>query len=627
MVRVLNPFDGDIDNETITSWLDQFKPEEHTLIKKLLSNFRYYSYRKVNCLLRTLHLKIQETLHLSTDKIWYVPVGYVAKSGSAVAYFFKKQNNVPQNRFISLRDLKSVHLTKETAVVFLDDFIGSGHQAIQVWKTILEPDLPAVLPCPIVFGALVGFKKGIRHLENNSGLKAIVTEIISETDLPFSKQSKIFSNEKERQKAKVILQKYGKILYPRYPLGYAASQGLLGFFYSTPNNTFPIFWATEAKWHPLLPHGESFRDPDHLIGPPLGLERGIASESPERPIIESNELDKYDIPPEMAINIFSEFHSSQFFLVLAPILRSLKIDNSTFSELLNLIRELKYAEHEKEPVCSSLLIIGDKCDSDFNEDIFVGATPDLTLANTSEVISFAQLIDGFTGAVVIKPNGEVLGNCLFKPVDEYIDVFLPERYHKAARASITTHGLIFLFNGNGRVSVFQKGIRILSRRGASWHLQTDQINRGIESLANDHSLDARVLQGVLKLSYRMSDEGKGALITVGDHKHVLKICDPPKTKHFRWLPMNIISTNDETMIGLISQDGATIVAKDGSIIQGMTFLRPPPGTEGEVEVGRGSKHSTAAKVSSITNAICIAVSVDGRITVYSNGRMAFKMMG
>ncbi len=628
MVKVPNPFDGDVSDEAIIRWLNQFKLDERPIIEKLLANFRYYSFKKVNSLLRVLHAGVQNALQLPSEKVWFVPVGYVSKSGAAVAYFYRKQNNVPQHRFISTRDMLSVQLPNETAVVFLDDFIGSGHQATHVWQTIIEPNLSAVLPCPIVFGAIVGFEKGIEHLKANTKFRIVVADKISEADLPFSIQSKVFDDEGEKQRANAILQKYGEILYSRYPLGYAASQAILGFFYSTPNNTFPIFWVTKAEWHPLLPHGESFRDPEYLIGPPPGLTRGIASETPERPIIESTELDKYNIPVEMAVKVFSEFRSSPIFLILAPILRSLKIDETTFSAILHLISELKYAEHEKEAVCSSILIVPDRCDPDFLGEIFVDATPGLALADMPKVISFAHLVNGFFGAVIIKFNGEVVGNCLFKSENGNVDPFLPKRYRKAAVASLKAEGLLFLFGGNGRVSVFHDGNRILSHRGASWHLHTSELNRGIKSLSKEHSLDIKALQEVLRIAYRMSDEGLGALITVGDHENVLNISDPPKTGHFHWKSMHLGLTGDEVFIGLMSRDGATIVAKDGSIIQGMTFLRPPAGAKGEEEVGRGSKHSTAAKVSEVTNAVCVAVSVDdGRVTVYSKGHIAFKMMG
>ena len=77
----------------------------------------------------------------------------------------------------------------------------------------------------------------------------------------------------------------------------------------------------------------------------------------------------------------------------------------------------------------------------------------------------------------------------------------------------------------------------------------------------------------------------------------------------------------------MTQDGATVIASDGIVVQGMTFLRPPAGTAAEEEVGRGSKHSTAAKISAATKAIAIAVSVDGRITIYSGGQVKLKVMG
>jgi len=231
------------------------------------------------------------------------------------------------------------------------------------------------------------------------------------------------------------------------------------------------------------------------------------------------------------------------------------------------------------------------------------------------------------GAVVIKTNGEIVGDCVFKSVDETVDYFLPDRYHKAANTSIKSKSLLFLFGGSGRILIFHNGYRILSHRDASWHLHSIELNRGIKSLCNEHSIDISVLQEILRIAYRMSDEGLGALITVGDHENVIKICDPPKTSHIHWMPIYLNRISDEAIMGLMSQDGSTVISKDGSIVQTMTVLRPPAGAEGEEEVGRGTKHSTAAKVSGITNTICVAISVDGRVTVYSRGKIAFKMMG
>ena len=211
-------------------------------------------------------------------------------------------------------------------------------------------------------------------------------------------QSTIFDKKEEKLKTEAIVKKYGEILYPQHPLGYSKSKGILGFFYSTPNNTIPIFWSTENNWHPLLPHGESFRNPDNLIGPPPCLKPGINSENHERPITESIKLENYDISEEMSIKIFGEFRLPRIYLILAPILHSLNIDDKIFSSLLQLMKELKYSKHEKEDVCSSILLINDEFNPDSIGDIFIGATSGLTIEDLAEVISFAHLINGFSGA-------------------------------------------------------------------------------------------------------------------------------------------------------------------------------------------------------------------------------------
>lgn len=136
-----------------------------------------------------------------------------------------------------------------------------------------------------------------------------------------------------------------------------------------------------------------------------------------------------------------------------------------------------------------------------------------------------------------------------------------------------------------------------------------------------------MLRRVIQTAFQLSDAGHGSLIAVGDHLNVIKHADSPKTAHVEWAPMDLATTPLEGLIGVMSQDGATIISGGGEIVQAMTTLRPPPGVEVEEEIGRGTKHSTAAQISKITHALCIAVSVDGRITVYSRGAVAFKVMG
>lgn len=621
-------FDNEISEEKIYSWLCQFKNNEIGYIKKLLNNFRYYSSRKVNGMVEELHKIILKETNLPLDKILFVPVGYVAKSGSAIAYFYRMQNNLKEEQFIAASDINEISLKNMEAVVFLDDLIGSGHQAFEVWKQLLEPiALNNGHIIKFIFATLVGYERGIKYLQENTGYKIYVVEPIPESSILFNSESRIFE-ENEYEKAKEVLNSYGTILYESYPLGYAKGKGLIGFFYSTPNNTLPIFWSTENNWKPLLPRGNSFRDPKYLVGPIHGLPSNIIHNSPTKVVDEIQLLDKYDIPEEISVSIFSEFKKTPIFLILAPIIKHLSIEPNTFSDILKIITTLKNTKHEKETITTALLITDYKNQQQYDKrGEYVIKSTNTKSNEFAKIVAMANLVNGFTGTVVINNIGDVLGTYIYDSSEKIHDPLLPERYLSAAKFSLNSKGLLFLFAGDNRVSVFNQGKRLLSYRNSSWHYYTSKIENVAENLSIKHSVISDVLKRVLKIAFQMSDEGKGALICIGDHENVLKYTDPLEAGHFDIERINIKTVNDNAIIGLLSQDGGTIFSSEGILIQTMIFIRPPAGTKGHEETGKGSKHSTASKITTITNTVSIAVSVDGQITIFTNGEVYFKMMG
>jgi hypothetical protein len=344
----------------------------------------------------------------------------------------------------------------------------------------------------------------------------------------------------------------------------------------------------------------------------------------EKGLLTSSQYNGYDIPVMMAHRLCIEFGSTPAFMVLAPKLVELKIQELAFFTLLDLVRELKYARHEKEPVRTSILVIKDKSSLEGLGENFVCTEMSLNLNNRHECISLANmLVDGFTGGLVVTADGNILGDYFFKTEEMDTDLLLPKRYWKAVKASRESNGLLFLFAGLGRVCVFSNGQQILTHRGSNWHVHTCNLPLLIENLSKIHSLSPSLIRQVLKFAFLLSDLGKGALITVGDHKNVLKISDSAASSQVHVLSMLLGDTKDDAIIGLMSQDGATIISSDAKIVSGMTFLRPPPNAGGEKEVGKGSKHNTAVNVSAATRALCLAVSVDGGITIYSEGRKAW----
>ena len=627
METIPNPFDGDINDNAILAWFEQFDKEDRPVIMKLLSAFKYFSSNKVSDLAKSLYETISEALEVvDPERLWFIPVGYVAKSGSIIAYYFRTQNNLPQDRFVAPVDISSLPLAQGEVVVFLDDFVGSGKQACQVWQSVVLP-VKDSSECQFAYAVLAGYQQGFEEIRKSTGFRTFAVEVLTEEDQPFSPSSSLFKDASEKKHAKTVIEKYGKQLYPNHPLGFRESQGLIGFFYSTPNNSLPIFWSTESGWRPILAHGESYRDPAFLIGPPPGLVKESISTSPRKALVDLEELDRYEIDPAMVTTIFSEFRKVSIFLTLASVLRELGISDEVLAKMVALISQLKHLQHEKESVRSAMIIVPKGVPERLIGTKMLSAGTGVSFESIAEVLCLANLVDGFQGTVAFRPDGRALGNFLYLDALYTGDPFLPKAYHLPAAASASSSGLLFLFSGNGRVSVFYKGQRILSHRGATWHLHTTELERGIRDLSKKYQIDVPVLQQVFRIALRLSDEGKGALITVGDHEAVIDISDPPKTKHLEWVDMHLGESRDEAILGLMSQDGATIVSGNGQVVQGMTFLRPPARTEAEEEVGRGSKHSTASKTSKVTKAVCLAVSVDGRVTVYSDGSIAFKIMG
>lgn len=621
-----NPFRGDVTDQAVAEWMSQFEETERPIINQLLKAFRYYGSAQVAESVKGLYLDIQHTTAGVKTEIWFVPVGYVAKSGSIIAYYFRVQNGLRQDQFISPADVAALQLTENSTVVFLDDFLGTGNQATQVWTTVVEP-LDIKSKCNFVYATLVAYREGIEHIKEKTGFSSLAVDVLDDSDRPFSSANRIFATEPERIAAEKLVEKYGDRLYPNHPFGYRRTQGLVGFFYSTPNNTLPIFWSAQAGWKPLLARGDSYRDPAFLIGPPPGLSAAMTDGSAGAPLDVLSQLDNFDIDSESLIQLASEFKDSKVVLVLASIMKRIDVPRGTLESILKLIRALRDLRHEREHVRSALHVVATETPTEACGSSILRAAPLTTCDSVSRIEALANMIDGLVGSIVIRSNGSVLGNYVYPDHSGNPDSLLPGIYQRAAHASRASGGILFLFLEDNRIAVFYSGQRVLWHRAAAWHLQPSDLSRGIRELAISHEIELPTLEQVVRLAFQLSDSGKGGLITVGDHINVVENSDPPKTDHIEWEPMDLAAAPAEGLVGVMSQDGATIISGGGEIVQAMTTLRPPPGVEVEEETGRGTKHSTAGKISKVTNAICIAISVDGRITVYSEGGVAFKVMG
>lgn len=621
---ILGRFKGDVSGEHLAEWLEQFDLTGREAAEVLLQHFRYYSARDVCDLLEKLWGILEEHHGVTADNAWFVPTGYVAKSGDAVAYFFRRINGLPEESFLRCEDLTPEHLKTRQTVVFVDDFVGTGMDAVEVATDVAVPLQELYPDINFIFAAVVGYTSGIERARGTGVLELCVAEELPEATKPFTANSDVFPQKAERERYKSIVKEYGERLKPGAPLGYGETQGLVGFFFGTPNNTLPVFWSAAEDWMPLLPYGDSLRDPNRLLGVP-GIIRNDYPDG-EKPTGFATALDDLELSPEATDSLFRCFQTLQNMIAAAIAFSDLGLSQSAMGQLVEAIDRIGNARHEGAPIMPAILFASNDCLDEIMKSAMLRLDPKCTLHDLDKVAVVAQILDGLEGAVVVDTEGQVHGLALYTGDGEAHDMFTPQHYTPICEATRRASGVAVLFGRNQRVTIFHRGRRILTRRFGKWHVQA--FPGSTHQLEADKGLIGGVLANGLRLALLLSDLEQGAMFTLGDHEGVLNHASKTAPAEYEIKGLSVLREDDDgALIALARQDGALVFHSDGHLVQSMTMLHPPPDAMAEEEAGKGARHTTAAKISAASEALVIAVSEDGPITLYSSGQRMFRFMG
>lgn len=265
-------------------WINQFDPKDRPLIQKLYLALRFYSSHEVQekfrIVLRSKHL------HAISRYALFVGLGkHQAKSGIHMLYFVKHiyremfpsvKSNEVQLRFQHPSEVLTnpqFPKLKINAVILIDDFIGTGRQAVSEIENFSHnyPDLSSYTK---YFITVTGFTKGkdkiIRCFPELSNKIFAADRFLNDNDRAFSFPSHIFKTNKELTRAKHLCRTIGNSLLKskftdpverkKHVLGWDNDQALIAFEHNTPNNTLPIFWAKGTyngkRWQPLFQRKE-----------------------------------------------------------------------------------------------------------------------------------------------------------------------------------------------------------------------------------------------------------------------------------------------------------------------------------------------------------------------------------
>lgn len=233
--------------------LSMLSEEEQDLIIQLTEDFDCFAFFDYEGLFLEAFKKIDKKLLLSHQNIYLVPltspkdiIAGNLKSGSAIVYTVKSlviDKFIDRNKqsVIGVADIlklnQSFSKRKNSFVIFLDDFIGTGDTAI---SALNEYKIPNGLKESSLIVCAVGLEQGIDTIRR-TGFEVVSARIkkkgISESDRINNKQKalQLMGRIEKRLKIKEL-----------FRLGYKQSEALIKMI-RTPNNTFPVYWCREMK--------------------------------------------------------------------------------------------------------------------------------------------------------------------------------------------------------------------------------------------------------------------------------------------------------------------------------------------------------------------------------------------
>ena len=273
--------DEKVNEIKIKVWLQQFgEPDNQILAFKLLERLKnrgYFSSGSLVTHFKHVHSRIVAHQHAASvdwapeikrkkvvSNIFVTSFDSPGKSGSSLLYAYRNANQISRSLVgdidEAVRFLKASQ--KPIAVVFVDDFIGTGGTCIEGFGKFTEAlgGNDKFKEHAFYVAALAATSDGIDtvNLNTDERLNVIEAKLLGSAERAFSPDAGIFSSEEELQECRSLCENIGRELEPKHPLGYEDSQSLILFPHSCPNNTLPLFYKSGReykgqKWVPLFP--------------------------------------------------------------------------------------------------------------------------------------------------------------------------------------------------------------------------------------------------------------------------------------------------------------------------------------------------------------------------------------
>ena len=233
----------------IDRWLKQFQTRDRDIAARVLDVVEFVSKEQIAVAFRQALKRIPKW---SADPKrrkgrWrFVPfTASAGESGDTMLHEFRIANGMAKREFNELfvykSDLPGEQLGPSDTVVFVDDFSGTGVQAIDHWEVKLKQLLPQS-PSVYLVVVLAGVR-AVQEIGKQTGLVVIANGLVRHGDNIFHQDCRHFS---KREKAVIL--RYCERAKPDEPRGYGDSGLVVVFPHRCPNNSIPILHNSRKEW-------------------------------------------------------------------------------------------------------------------------------------------------------------------------------------------------------------------------------------------------------------------------------------------------------------------------------------------------------------------------------------------
>lgn len=238
----------------LAEWIAQFGEADRDVAARVLDVVEFVSAENVDAAFRSLLKRLpgwHRQKNRRSGKFAFVGFSRTAgESGDAMLHRFRLANGLNQRffdpLFIGRSEILRARLGENDTVVFLDDFVGSGTQAVDAWEDMFQELTAGIGNVYLV--TVAAFVKGACRIKDETRMELLCHRNLSNRDSILHNSCVQFS---AHEKARIL--HHCRVASRDKPWGFGDCGLVIVLSHQCPNNSLAILQSTSKDWEPLFP--------------------------------------------------------------------------------------------------------------------------------------------------------------------------------------------------------------------------------------------------------------------------------------------------------------------------------------------------------------------------------------